>query len=236
MDMDVIKIRYCFELDTQRREIVDLRLDPRTLEVINQQSADLPAWTRLEFHQCTHCPLHAEDHPHCPVAVNISLVIGRFDTVVSHNEIDLQVITTERIVSQRTTVQRAISSLLGLLFAASGCPHTGYLKPMARFHLPLASEEDTFYRAAGMYLLAQYFLRQEGRTGTLQLDGLKDIYSNLHKLNVMIAERIRSATQADSSVNAVILLDMISNIIPIVIEEHLEKLRPLFESYFSNSD
>jgi hypothetical protein len=34
------------------------------------------------------------------------------------------------------------------------------VKPMARFHLPLASEEETIYRATTMYLLAQYFLRE----------------------------------------------------------------------------
>ena len=47
----------------------------------------------------------------------------------------------------------------------------------------------------------------------------------------MIAERIRSATRADSSVNAVVLLDMISNLMPFVLDEQLLRLRHLFSSY-----
>jgi hypothetical protein len=163
-------------------------------------------------------------------------VIEPFSNVVSHNEIDLTVITNERQVSQKTTAQKGISSLVGLLFATSGCPHTAFLKPMARYHLPLASEDETYYRATGMYLLAQYFLRLDGREADLELEGLKTIYHNLHRMNTMIAERIRSITHADSSVNAVVLLDMISNLMPFVLDEHLDQLRHLFSSYLATSE
>lgn len=227
-----ITIRYHFTMQDGRAEVFDVRLDPVSLEILNPPADDLPDWTRLAFHQCPHCPLSSTEHSRCPVAVALVRVIGHFDNVVSHNEIDLTVITNERQVSQKTTAQKGVSSLVGLLFATSGCPHTGFLKPMARYHLPLASEEETYYRATGMYLLAQYFLRHQGREADLELEGLKVIYQNLHKVNTMIAERIRSATRADSSVNAVVLLDMISNLMPFVLDEQLLQLRHLFSSYF----
>ncbi len=230
--MDVINIRYCFDLDRKRSEIFDLELDAKTLEFINRPQQDLPDWTRLEVHQCSHCPFTNDTTSHCPVAVCLSQVIGRFANVISHDQINLEVITDERTVTQQTTAQKGISSLIGLLIVASGCPHTGYFKPMARFHLPLASEKETFYRATGMYLLAQYYLRREHKESELGLEGLKQIYKNLHLLNTMIAERIRIATNTDSSVNAVILLDMISNLVPLIMDEQLDKLRHLFESYF----
>ncbi len=233
--MDEIKIRYCFNLGREQQEVFDLQLDARSLEVINVPCRNLPAWTRLEFHQCSHCPLDSKAYPDCPVAVNLALVIGRFDHVVSHDKVDLEVITDERHVSQHTTVQRGISSLLGLLFAASGCPHTAYLKPMARFHLPLASKEDTIFRAAGMYFLAQYFLRKAGKKSDPELDGLKKIYANLHLINKKIAERVRGVTRTDSSVNAVILLDMITHLMPFIIEDHLDEIRHLFTSYLLDS-
>lgn len=232
--MDDIKIRYCFDLKQERLEIFEIELDAQTLELRNRPDQDLPEWTRLEVHQCSHCPYTADTHPHCPVAVCLSQVIGRFGNVVSHNEIHLEVITNERTVSQETTAQKGISSLIGLLIVASGCPHAAYFKPMARFHLPLASENETFYRATGMYLLAQYFLRREGRDSELGLEGLKLIYRNLHQLNTMIAERIRMATDTDSSVNAVILLDMISNLVPLIMDEQLDKIHHLFDSYFKD--
>lgn len=229
-----ITIRYNFNMKGDRSEVFDILLDPETLEILNQPTDNLPDWTLLEFHQCPHCPFTSSNRKYCPVAVSLVGVIDHFTNVVSHNEIDLTVITNERQVSQKTTAQKGISSLVGLLFATSGCPHTGYLKPMARYHLPLASEDETYYRAIGMYLLAQYFLRKEGREADLELDGLKLIYRNLHKLNTLIAERIRSATRADSSVNAVVLLDMISNLMPFVLDEQLFRIRHLFGSYLEN--
>ncbi|GMR21318.1 MAG: hypothetical protein BMS9Abin36_1918 [Gammaproteobacteria bacterium] len=234
--MDVIEIRYCFNFDKQRHENVNLQLDAHSLEIVNKPCRDLPEWTKLEFHRCPHCPLDSETHPNCPVAVSLASVIGRFENVCSHDEVDLEVIIDERHVSQHTTAQRGICSLLGLLFATSSCPHTTFLKPMARFHLPLASEEDTIFRATGMYLLAQYFLKKEGKESDLELAGLKLIYDNLHLVNTMIAKRIKSITQTDSSVNAVILLDMFTNLMPFAIEDHLNEIRHLFDSYLSGSN
>jgi len=234
--MDPIRIRYAFTLDDGRKEVFDLAIDSRALEVINNTSGDLPEWPRLEFHQCTHCPFTRSTGSHCLVAVSLIPVIGRFQNVVSHNEIELTVTTDERKVFQRTTAQKGISSLIGLLFATSGCPHTAYFKPMARYHLPLSSEEETYYRATGMYLLAQYMRHKKGLAIDLELEGLKTIYRNLHKVNTMIAQRIRSATNGDCSVNAVVLLDMISNLMPFILDENLVKIKHLFSSYLQEPE
>lgn len=234
-EMDPIQIIYRFGLGLDRFEEFEILLDPDTIEIIDQTTEVLPPWTALEFHQCSHCPFTSDTHPHCPLAVTLVKVIGRFNNVVSHNEITLTVVTNERQLFQNTTAQKGISSLVGLLFAASGCPHTSFFKPMARYHLPLASEDETYYRATAMYLLAQYFLHTEGKKADLELEGLKKIYQNLHLLNTMVAERIRSATRSDSSVNAVVLLDMITNLMPFILDEQLDKIRHLFSSYLKET-
>ncbi len=54
-----------------------------------------------------------------------------------------------------TTAQQAMSSVLGLIMATAGCPWTDRLRPMARFHLPFASEAETVYRSVCMFLLAR---------------------------------------------------------------------------------
>lgn len=233
--MDPIEIHYRFTLGNGRDEFFDILLDPDTLEIVNQPTGELPPWTALEFHQCSHCPFTSDTHPQCPLAVTLIQVIGRFNNVISYNEIELTVLTQERQVFQKTTAQKGISSLVGLLFAASGCPHTAFFKPMARYHLPLASEDETYYRATGMYLLAQYLLHKDGKPADLELVGLKKIYRNLHLLNTMVAERIRSATRSDSSVNAVVLLDMITNLMPFILDEQLDKIRHLFTSYLQDT-
>jgi hypothetical protein len=233
--MDPIQIHYRFNLGNGRDEFFDILLDPDTLEIVNQPTGELPPWTALEFHQCSHCPFTSDTHPQCPLAVTLIQVIGRFNNVISYNEIELTVLTQERQVFQKTTAQKGISSLVGLLFAASGCPHTAFFKPMARYHLPLASEDETYYRATGMYLLAQYLLHKDGKHADLELEGLKKIYHNLHLLNTMVAERIRSATRSDSSVNAVVLLDMITNLMPFILDEQMDKIRHLFTSYLQDT-
>lgn len=229
--METIDIRYIFHLDNNRQEVVDLHLDQQTIEPVNQPQQELPDWTDLTFHQCPHCTLDTKEHPTCPLAANIFHVIGRFDNITSYDEIDLEVENNTRHVTQHTTAQRGISSLLGLLFATSGCPHTNFLKPMARFHLPLATEDETIYRAAGMYLLAQYFLKREGEDGDLGLSGLTEIYANLHLVNTNIADRIKSFAHTDSATNAVIILDTFTNIMPFVIEDQLDEIRHLFSAY-----
>ncbi len=233
--MDIIEIRYCFKLDKQKHEIIDLRIDSHTLEMIRTSSEDLPAWTRLDFHQCPHCPLNTHSHPHCPVALSLIDVVKRFDNVLSYDQIELEVITAERRVSQHTTAQKGISSLLGLLFPTSGCPRTAFFRPMVRFHLPMATQQDTIFRATGMYMLAQYFLRKEGQKDDFELHGLTQIYNNIHLLNIKIAERLRSAAQTDSSINAICSLDAFTYAFTSVIEDQLEEIRHLFTPYFSES-
>jgi hypothetical protein len=232
--MDIIDIQYRFRLGRHNQEVFDLQLNPQTLEIINRPCGDLPAWTRLDFHQCPHCPLSTSTDPDCPVAVSLVDVVKRFDTVLSYDEIDVEVITAARRAFAHTSAQKGISSLIGLLLPCSGCPHTAFLKPMVRFHLPFAAEEATAFRAAGMYLLAQYFLIKQGQAGDYDLRGLKQIYNNLHLLNTNVAERIRSATRTDSSVNAVILLDVFTHFLQFEIEDHLKVLRHLFAPYFSD--
>ncbi len=232
--METLEIKYVLELGTGSTQIFDLRFDARRLELIRGAVTDLPEWTRLEFCQCPHCPLDFEYNPHCPLAASLSEVVDRFKAVISHDQIELTVITAERRVFAKTTVQKALSSLLGLMFPASGCPHTAFFRPMVRFHLPLASDEATLFRATGMYLLAQYFITKQGGTGDGELEGLKELYSNLHILNTHMAERIRSAVSRDSSVNAIILLDVYTHTMPFAIEDQLAEIRYLFAPYFNN--
>jgi hypothetical protein len=232
--MGTIDIQYRLVLHNGQTETIDIRLDDQTLDRIDLAETP-PAWAALEFQQCPHCPLTGPDHPHCPVALGLADIAHRFDSIVSYDEIDLEVITRERRVTQHTTAQRAISSLLGLIIATSGCPHTAYFKPMARFHLPLASEENTIYRAAGMYLLAQFFLRKEGSVSDPGLAGLRRIYENLHQVNLYIARRLKSATVTDSSVNAIVLLDSFTSTLPYVIEDHLDEITYLFTAYHSDA-
>ncbi len=223
------RIEYTFILPGERTEVFEV-----TLDADGQQKAPtgyLPDWTRLEFNQCPNCPLNPDDSPHCPIAAQLADLVQRLDEVVSFDQIDLEIKTDERTVSQHTSAQQGASALMGLIMATSGCPNTAYFRPMARFHLPLASEQETFYRSASMYLLAQYYRRKAGQEPDFRLDGLRRIYEIVQVVNRHIAKRLRAAAKTDSAVNAVVLLDMFALVFPDAIEESLDDIRGLFRPF-----
>jgi hypothetical protein len=232
--MENIEIQYCFELSATRKEIFEIRLDPERMEIVGNLPLKLPFWARLDFHQCPNCPLTVKEKSFCPLMANLVNIVGRFDNLLSYADMHLAVITQERCIYQQTTAQRAIGSLMGLVIATCGCPHSVYFKPMARYHLPLASDQETIYRATSMYLLAQYFIGHEGGTADVNLKGLEKIYKNMHIVNTAIAERIREATTTDSSLNALVMLDMFALDVPMVIKASLDEIRPLFQPYLES--
>ncbi len=233
--MDTITIRYCFKFAKDEFEVFDLNLDTENFELQGNTPDVLPEWTRLDFHQCPNCPLDVKDHPRCPLAVNLVNIVKQFDAFLSYKKTHLTVTTEDRIMTSMTTVQRAVGSMMGLIIAASGCPHTVYFRPMARFHLPLANDEETVYRAASMYLLAQYFLDKANKKVDFELVGLKSIYRNIQLINYTIAERLRAASKSDSVLNAIVDLDIYAQTLTIVIEESLQDLDTLFQPYIDQN-
>ena len=226
--MKNVMIQYCFQKKDTSREDFQFELDGLCLELVGNIPDRLPYWTELEYYQCSNCPFDIVTRPDCPLAVNMVDIVSRFEDLISFDEICVDVITEERHISQHTTAQVGISSMMGLVIATSGCPHAAFFKPMARFHLPLASNEETIFRATSMYLLAQYFLKMEGRHADLELEGLTKSYHNMQIVNVAIANRLRSTSMSDSSINAIVILDNFAKKLPDAIEKSLEDLRHLF--------
>ncbi len=225
-----VTVKYTFTMNDGSQEIFIIELDPDTLNSTGNTPDVLPAWTKLEFHKCPHCPKTNETH--CPLAVSLINIVNRFNRLISYDKIHLEVETRERFISQNTTAQKGISALMGLVIAASGCPHTDFLKPMARFHLPLASREETMYRATSMYMLGQYFLSKDGHPVDFDFKGLMMKYRKLEEVNIAIADRLNIASKSDSTVNALILLDIYNKTLPMVIDSSLEQLRYLFKAFF----
>jgi len=232
--METISIRYCFITSNGSEKIFDLKINGKTMLLEDFHAEPLPTWTRLDFHQCPHCTLTPDSSPHCPVAANLTPLVEQFEGLVSYERVNVEVVTEERTNIQETTAQQAISSLMGLVVATSDCPHAAFLKPMARFHLPLASEEETIFRAASTYLLGQYFLDSEKRPPDFKLDGLAQIYKNMQQVNYKMGDRLRAATKTDSSINALTLLDSYARALPFVIKESLEEIRYLFEPFLAS--
>lgn len=232
--MGAIVITYNFQMKDRPSEVFVLHLNEHDLELTDNIPERLPEWTKLDFKRCRNCPLDSAKHTHCPVAANIVTLVRRFNHLISYDKMKVEITTRERHITKHTTAQRGISSLMGLIIAASGCPRTAFFKPMARFHLPLASDEETLFRVTSMYLMAQYFLLKDGHVADLEFDGLSRIYENMQIVNRALADRLRAATNKDSLVNAIIMLDNYALAFDFAIEESLEEMRYLFSPFLDS--
>lgn len=214
-----------------RPEVFDFSLDPDTFELLDKPSKPPPEWAKLEHKQCSHCPLKPDEHPYCPVALQLVEAVERFDDSSSIDEVEMEIVTEERRVIQKTVLQRAIASMLELSLPACGCPKTEAMRPLARFHLPLASEEENVFRVTSMYLLGQYFRTTASHSGRIEFQGLVDLYAELGILHKAVASRLQAATRSDSVKNAITLLDMYSTLVPLLIEDELAEMRGFFRAF-----
>lgn len=207
----------------------NIDFDEQRMQSHLSAEVNYPEWTRLEYHQCINCPLTSDDYIYCPVAVKLVPIIHWCKDLDSYNEVDVVVTSAERTVSAATSLQRAISSLLGLLMSSSACPKMKFLRPLARFHLPLATHEETVFRAVSLAFLINYFEGGITKNGDDSLTGLRSQYDELQSLNRFIAERIRGAIKKDAAVNAIVLLDVLSKKVSFSIDDSLQQMSYLFK-------
>ena len=221
---------YTFTKEDGSIKIFEIKLNQQTLELIHEPFSKLPVWTELEFNKCPNCPLNKEQTPNCPVAVNIVKMIEVFKDSKSFENATVQITTSQREYRKETSLQQGVSSMLGIIMVSAGCPILSKLRPMVRFHLPFASAEETIYKAVSMYLVSQYFRSQNGTDPDWKLNGLMDIYKNIHDVNIAFFNRLSSLKGKDANVNALIILDNFANYINFSIDHNkLSKIKWMFD-------
>lgn len=226
--MSNIKIVYDFAFPDGGAKAYTVELDRATLSFLPTGADQPPAWTRLENHQCGHCPLVPAEHPYCPVATNLSSLVEFFKDKASCSEATVTVTTEERTYVKQIPLQRGIFGIFGLVMATSPCPYMDFLKPMARFHLPFSTAEETIVRSVSMYLLRQYFVAKRGGEPDLGLEQLETHYENIQKVNDGILDRIKGVVENDADLNALIILQGFADLLTMAISKDLSKIEPLF--------
>ena len=221
-------VTYRFFASHAETTTVELRFDERTHRIQVSAEDKLPAWTALSFQRCPNCNLD-DATERCPAAVALAQFLPKFETRVSYEKAVVEVEMPLRTIVSKTTFQQGIAGLIGLTMATSGCPRTRFLRPMARVHLPFASEEETVLRALAFHLLGKYVASDNGGGPvSLSLAELKEAYGALSIVNAAVAERIRAAIKRDAAVNAVIILDSFALIAPENIDTGFEDIRGFF--------
>ncbi len=222
---------YKFIFDNDNIEVFNIELDRDTLSFKENKRDSYPKWTQLENHQCSNCKLKIPEHLHCPIALNLNEIFSPFKDKISYDKVLVRVETNDRTYEHNTTIQRGLSSLIGILMVSSGCPTMDILKPMVRFHLPFATVEETIFRSATSYLLGQYFRYKKNKSVDWYMNDLSKAYESIQDVNIGMANRLRSISQKDAGVNAVIVLDVFAKELPFTILSGLEKLAHLYDVF-----
>lgn len=207
-------------------------LQAESLALVREARASYPEWTRLTFNQCPNCPLHESRHPRCPVAANVVELIEAFGDSPSYEEVDVVVESQNRTYARHTSLQTAVSSLLGLHMVTSGCPILDKLRPMVDMHLPFMNRQETLYRMVTMYLMAQYFRAKNGQPAEWDLEGLTRLLGDIREVNIAFCERLNAIEIKDASVNAVVILSTLGDFPSrLITKRDLARLERIFSQH-----
>jgi hypothetical protein len=226
--MAAISITYRFILKHGRTHSYVVTLDNATGVVLDKPALDGPSWTELEHHKCVHCPLKKETHAACPPALGLAKVADDFKDEKSFEQITVEVETAERTFRKDLPLQAGLFGLFGLIMATSACPYFSFLKPMARFHLPFSTVQETMVRSVSFYLLRQYFVHKNGGKPDYELVEFKQLYADLEKVNLGMVNRIRSVTKADADANSIVILDGFAKLLAMHISDGFSNLEKMF--------
>ena len=220
---------YTIELEDGQSTRFNIVLDPETLTMMPASPEPYPAWTQLSYKKCRCCPLSPQAHLYCPISVNITELVDRFKDILSHNNCMVVCETMDRTYSKRTSAMDGLTSVFGVVMATSNCPVMNFLKPMARFHLPFSSVEETTARSTSLFLLGQYFEYKKGRVNSFDFDRLEKSYTKVQQVNEGLLERIRSLGNRDADKNAIITLHSLSQFLSMEMDFSLTTIAHLFE-------
>jgi hypothetical protein len=229
MDENAYWFNYNIELEDGQSTRFHIELDPSTLTMMPASPEPYPPWTQLSYKQCKCCPLSPKTHLYCPIAVNITELVDRFKDILSHKNCMVVCETADRTYSKRTSAMEGLTSVFGIVMATSNCPVMNFLKPMARFHLPFSSVEETTARSTSLFLLSQYFEYKKGRVNSFDFDKLEKSYARVQLVNEGLLERIRSLGNRDADKNAIITLHSISQFLSMEMDFSLTTIAHLFE-------
>jgi hypothetical protein len=223
-----LTIVYRFDLPDGSAKTLEFAFDAVDFKMLKAPPDSPPFWTELTFSRCANCPLDERLNPHCPAALQLASALEPLNALVSFDTVGVTVTQAERTMYAQTSAQQAMSSVIGLVMATSGCPWTDHLRPMARFHLPFASEAETVYRSIGMFLLARAITGSDESQGFAALESL---YENLHVVNRDMSRRLGAAARTDPARNAMALLDAYTTLLPEALARSLDELSPLFDAW-----
>ena len=228
-----IPYRYTFRRADGRQKQFDVQLDYDSLAVVPVPRDSYPDWTQLSYCQCPNCPLQPDAHPRCPIAVNLVDVAEFFGDALSYEPMEVTVEAAGRTYSKKTSLQDAVSSLIGIFMVSSGCPVMNKLRPMVDTHLPFMTSAESTYRVISMYLLAQYFRQRQGLAPDWSLDGLLGVLAAAKQTNAAFCQRFQAVDLRDAILGSLSVLNAQGEIASLSIEtDDLRRWGRIFAEHY----
>ncbi len=225
--MEEITFSYHFNFPDDSKKRFLIKLNSHTLTYKSSNNTP-PDWALLGVARCQCCKLDLSKHNYCPISKNISDLVYAFKDTPSHKSCQVSCISAARTCSKETTVQEGLASIMGIIMATSDCPSMAILKPMACFHLPFATVEESMYRSASAYLLRQYFSHKSGESCDFFMDRIDEYYEEVQMVNEGILKRINMTSEMDADKNAIVTLNALAQILVMEVDEDLESFKRLF--------
>jgi len=207
-----IVILYRMTFQDGRQQTFRVLLDRITLSLLSWPDGPAPQWTRLENHRCRPCSLDPGVHDHCPAAVALSGLADTFKSAVSWSPVDLWVETEQRNYQHHTTLQKAVSSLAGILMPTAGCPVLHRMRPLVQTHLPLQSQFESTQRLLSLFLFEQWARERQGLPFEWNPRAIQAYLEQVSELNLAFTERLGTipGQRGDTTTNAVVILDSLA--------------------------
>ncbi len=225
-----MNVIYSFELDDGKVLKHDVDINRAKKQNLATEKDSVPEWVLLKHCKCTNCPLKENDSPVCPAAYDIQGVVQDFRSQPAHQKVLVNVVTPERSYSKRTGIEESLRSLMGLIFATSQCPILSKLKPMAKHHMPFASNNEFILRSVSGYLLQQYFQYKAGSSPDWDLKGLVKHNQDLQLVNQALWQRIHYTCQNDSNLRVLLSFFSMSSSVSFSLETQLQKLKQVLDA------
>ncbi len=225
--MTAITYNYCFDFPDNKKKRFLIELSAESFEYKSAGTTP-PDWALLGVSRCKCCKLDLATENYCPIAANIAELVIAFKDTASYKSCLVSCLSSARTCSKDTTVQEGLASIMGIIMATSGCPSMSILKPMACFHLPFATVEESMFRSASAYLLRQYFSHKQGESSDFFMHRIQEHYSEVEQVNEGILKRINMTSELDADKNAIITLNSLAQILVMEVDENMESLKKLF--------
>jgi len=186
--------------------------------VLHLLDGALLPWTRLEFRQCSCCPLDASRVYHCPAALSVASLLREFDGHFSHEQVKVSACDhVGRHIEWGSDLQNAVHLLARMALFASGCPVTERLRPFVASLSPLATHTELSEHLALKFLAV--FGQQDARRE------LSERLSGLHSTVRSVCDRLRSGMHGDAVPNAlIIIIDTLATLLEFTFDEVVQKM------------